>query len=163
MTEAGDEDEEHFYHIGGTDQAFVTTKVIELLSEKLCHFVFSIVGILIEGNELHDLYGHAWHCTDSKGQERIVFNFTCHLNFRVIIDGHSYYGVSELKNIKSMGDDLQLSVDHWIHGKAPPPGMVLNQCIAALTSCKMKTYLYKIIIPFRQDLIRRFILHDDLT
>lgn len=152
ITDDGDED--HYFHIDGTDQAFVTQKAIDLLRTKLCHFIFSIVGIIIEANDVHDVYGHAFHCTDSAGHERIVFNLTSHMNFRIIMDEHSYYGVMELKNVKSKGDDLHISLDHWISGKAPPAGTTLNQCKAALTSYKLKNFVYKIIIPFREELVR---------
>ena len=149
MTEEAD-----YFHIEGTDQAYITQKASDLLISKLIHFRFSIVGIHIHGIDIKDIFGHAFHCHNKDGNELIIFNFTCHLNIIIYMNTETYNGIMELKNIKSEdSSEVIISIDHWKNAISPKK-IDYNQCIAALTSCKIKNMFKNIIKEFRQDLAK---------
>lgn len=112
---------------------------------------------MIEALDVHDIYGHAFHCTDKHGEEKIVFNFTTHIEFRILICSDIFHGLMEIKNIKSAGHDLEVSLSHWKNNNGPK-GAMLNQMKAALTSCKFKSFLYQIIEPYRKEVTQKYVM-----
>ena len=141
----------------GVDQSIITHKAAELMASRIAPFELKMLGVYIEIMSVHDYYGHAFHCTDRIGREKIIFNFTFHCKFKIFVGTEFFHGVVEFKNITSKGEghELEIKVDHWVNGKGPK-GRDLNQAKATLGSNRMKNLLTKTIEQYRFDLGEKY-------
>ena len=111
----------------GVDQHFITERCRGVLVERICPFTLKQMGVYIELLEVHDSFGHAFHCVDRIGREKIIFNFTILIDFKVYVQDREtleakwFYGQVLLKNLTSKGEghDLEISISHWKNDIGP--------------------------------------------
>ena len=111
----------------GTDQHFITERCKEVLVERICPLKLKQLGVFVELVEVHDVFGHAFHCVDRIGREKIIFNFTMLIDFRVLVEDRNageakwYNGQVLLKNLTSKGEGhtLEISIEHWKNNNGP--------------------------------------------
>jgi hypothetical protein len=152
------DDDELLFHIEGCDQAFVTQRARNLLEEKLAPFRFVMVGNIVDATEVHDIYGHAFHCCNEDGKDVIVFHFTAHLSFTIHLYEGTYHGLLEIKNIRSSSKShIEPSISRWDNSKAPK-GTTLNQANAIVSSCKMRNYLAGVVVTYKSEL-EKLLIH----
>lgn len=152
------DDDELLFHVEGCDQAFVTERAKNLLVDKMAPFRFIMVGCIIDASEVHDIYGHAFHCCNEEGREMVVFHFTVHINFCVHLYEGVYSGLIEVKNIRSSTKShIETSISRWDNSKGPS-GTTLNQANAIVKSSKMRGFLTEMVGKYKAEL-ENIIIH----
>ena len=85
------------------------------------------MGVYIELLDVHDSFGHAFHCVDRIGREKIIFNFTLLIDFKIFVQDREtdvaewFYGQVLIKNLTSKGEghELDIAITHWKHDIRP--------------------------------------------